>query len=411
MNRSRCTLLAAGALLLAAAPAQESPEPESKPSCVERNGTFVPAAAVELELDLRSYSGLLEFVEVAAHGALVRDGDVLARFDLEAIDEQIEAAERELRSTEIKHRNAREQARLDAEQADQRLEDAHEALQKAEEALAAWERTEIPLKQRGNELSESSMRDNLADQRDELAQLEKMYTADELTDATEEIVLQRARRQLARSEASFELQQARRRFEAEYSDRLQHEAKRDAVDDARRGLDRLARQVEMEELARDDAQSRLDPELAKAREKVDELRRDREKLTVRAPRGGILLHGARDDYRPGRSAPRHEAGGSATATATLFAIMQPGAFEVALDLPESRVLSLAPGMAAQVKPAAIAGSTLLGRLRFERFPNPKSAGGGENTYDGTVELDAAPPAIVAGMRCKVVIEDGGEEGS
>ncbi len=398
MSRAPDLIAALGGLLLALAPAQESP------TTVERAGTFVPADAAEVRLDLESFQGPIEFTDVIAHGTPVREGDVLARFKLDAVDEQVDAAERELRSTEIRHQNAREQARLDLEGGDARLEDASEALAAAEKALAMFEKVELDLKRRGNDLSESATKDNLEDQKDELAQLEKMYTADELTDATEEIVLKRSRRQLARTEANFELQQARRRFDADYAEQEQRRQKSNAARDARRNRDRLVRQLEMEKRGREDSLARLDPEMKSARERVEKLKRDREKLVVRAPRAGIALHGAVDDYRPGRSAPRHEPGASAANRSKLFTIAAPGRFAVALDLPESLVLKLGRGAAAKVAPAPQPDAALLGRLRFDRFPSPKSAGAPENGYDATIELDAAPPAIVAGMRCKVTIE-------
>ena len=81
--------------------------------------------------------------------------------------------------------------------------------------------------------------------------------------------------------------------------------KNDAVKDARRNRERLARQIEMEKRSREDALARLEPEMKGARKRVEELRHDRDRLTVRAPRAGVVLHGARDDYKPGRAAPRH----------------------------------------------------------------------------------------------------------
>jgi len=400
-NRSHLALVTAtlsGSLLLAAAPVQDAP------TLVERSGTFVPVHAAEVKLDLESFQGPLEFVDVLAHGSPVREGDVLARFEVEAIDEQIAAAERDLRSTEIRHQNAREQARLDAEGGEQRMEGANDALASAERALAAFEKTELELKRRGNDLNDAYSKDNIEDQKDELAQLEKMYTADELTDATEEIVLKRSRRQLARSETSVELQAARRRFDADYAEQEQRRQRNDAVRDARRNKERLARQLEMEKRGRDDGLARLDPEATTAHERVDQLKREREQLVLRAPRSGIVMHGGLDDYLPGRAAPRHEPGGAAANRAKLFTIAAPGAFEVALDVPESLLLKLDQGMAVKVIPAAQPDGSLMGRLRFDRFPSPKSAGAPENGYDGRVEIDAAPPALVAGMRAKVVIE-------
>jgi multidrug resistance efflux pump len=401
--------LLGSSLLLAAAPLQETPEAAKPPqeaakSTIERAGSFIPAHATEVKLGLESWSAPLEITEVVAHGAVVREGDVLARFDLKAIDDAITAAERDLRSTEVRHQNAREQARIDDEIAAQRLEAATDALTDAQEALDNFEKIELQLKRRGEALSEAFTKDGIDDQKDELAQLEKMYTADELTDATEEVVLRRSRRQINRSQTSAELQKARRDFDDSYNEKKQHEQKQKAVRDAQRNVDRTQRQIEMEKRTRADSLARLDPEMKDAREKVEKLKRDREKLVVKAPAAGVVVHGSVDDYRPGHTPPRHEIGGSAQPKSTLFAIAPPGQLKVALDVPEAQALVLSQGMAGKVVATADPSLTIVGRLTYDRFPSARSGAAPEGSFDGSVEIGPVAPAIVAGMRCKVVLE-------
>jgi len=404
-----CSLFAVlGAIAFAAAPLQETKPPETK-TPLERTGTFVPGGAkpgVEVRLGLESYAGALEWVEVMAHGSQAREGDVLARFDSKAIDDSVAAAERDLRSTEVRHQNARDQARLDDEAAAQKIEAASDAAKDAQEALSNYEKVDVVLKKRGDDLSESYGKDNIDDQKDELAQLEKMYKSEELTESTEEIVLRRSRRNLARTQISFELQQARKKYEAEYAERKQHEAKQKSSRDAQRNLDRTQRQVEMEKRARADAIARLEPEMKDARERVKKLRRDHKRFTMHATASKLVLHGSSDDYRPGRTPPRHEVGGTANAKAILFTIAQPGGLQVALDLPESQVATVSQGMAAKVVATSDASLEMVGRLRFDRFPSSRSAGAPENAYDATVELDSVAPTLFAGMRCKVLLEVG-----
>lgn len=389
-------------LLLAAAPFQETPD--AAKTTIERTGAFIPANATEVKLGLESWSAPLEISEVVAHGAVVREGDVLARFDTKAIDDAITAAERDLRSTEVRQQNAREQARIDDEVAAQRLEAATDALTDAQEALDNFEKIELQLKRRGEALSEAFTKDGIDDQKDELAQLEKMYTADELTDATEEIVLRRSRRQINRSQTSAELQKARRDFDDSYNEKKQHEQKQKGVRDAQRNLDRTQRQVEMEKRTRADSLAKLDPEMKDAREKVEKLKHDREKLVVKAPAAGVVVHGSADDYRPGRTPPRYEIGATAQPKATLFAIAPPGHLKVALDVPEAQALVLSQGMAGKVVATADPSLAIVGRLTYDRFPSARSGAAPEASFDGSVEIGPVAPAIVAGMRCKVVLE-------
>ena len=61
-----------------------------------------------------------------------------------------------------------------------------------------------------------------------------MYEADELTDATEEIVLKRSRRNLALTEERNSLQEDRRQYRVELSDRIQLESRKEDLE--RRGF-------------------------------------------------------------------------------------------------------------------------------------------------------------------------------
>ena len=68
-----------------------------------------------------------------------------------------------------------------------------EALRRAEDDLAYWNDVLRPAQIEEAEYRLDGQRNRLADQKEELAQLEKMYGEDDLTEETEEIVLSRAR--------------------------------------------------------------------------------------------------------------------------------------------------------------------------------------------------------------------------
>jgi len=125
-----------------------------------------------------------------------------------------------------------------------------------------------------------------------------------------------------------------------------------------------------------------------------------------APRAGVALHGAADDYRPGGGARRYEAGSTAKANDDLFTIIEDG-FAIALDLPEADLSKLRQGIAVQVNPVFAPEHSLLGRMNWERFPSP---GGKTNTFRATVELDGRLPGVVPGMRVTVTPARGGSSG-
>ncbi|MEW6744846.1 MAG: hypothetical protein AB1486_18990 [Planctomycetota bacterium] len=378
---------------------------EPQKFCVEleRSGTFVPAKATVIELWPQAYSGELLVMEAVPHGSPVNEGDVIARLWTRPIDEQLQQAELDLDSTRIAHENTVERAEIDEQAAREALENARASLERAQRAFEGYEQHELAFRARSAEMSEMWARHSIEDQEDELAQLEAMYREDELTDATEEIVLKRSRRDLARSRESFKMQQDRRKYEVAFSEAIQTAAQREAVKNQKAGLERLMRSQELERRARRDGLVRSEDSFRKKREHLERLRQDRELFTIRAPRSGVLLHGSPGDYEPGKVAPRYEKGSTARTRTGLFTIHQPGKLEVAIDIPEPKMATTHPGMAAKIRTVYDPAVEVIGALRTERFPSAASAGAGENSYAARVEFDAPLPGIQPGMRAKVAI--------
>ena len=383
-------------------PAQDAEETADAP--LEQSGTLIPSSAVEVELWLDAYQGELLMLEVLPHGTFVNKGDVIARLDLEPIDRMIHDAQLELESTEISHQNTVARADIEAGRAASTLAATQRALHNAKRSLEGWEKYELAFNERSSALSATYTQHGIDDATDELNQLEAMYRDDELTDATEEIVLQRSRRNLARSKTSQKLSQDRRDYEKEYNVAMQSEQKRQAVVDAEENLDRLQRTQELDRRSTDDGVRRSKDRLAKARQKVDELTADRGRFEIRAPSSGLLLHGGVDSYRPGKVAPRHERGSSARQRTALFTVAEADRLELALSVPESKLDHVHDGMAVTVTPACAEDRQIVGRLSLDRFPSPASASKPENTYDATVEFDQKLTGLVPGMRAKAVFD-------
>ncbi|MEQ8766550.1 MAG: hypothetical protein RL885_21735 [Planctomycetota bacterium] len=370
---------------------------------LERNGTFIPAVASEIEIDPKAYSGALRWREILPHGTLVRAGDRVGRFEMESIEEQIEAAKREVDSARRSLQNTKIEIGLEEASEELGLERTRAERDDAARSLEGWLKHELDFARRSAEMSQQSFEDNIQDQKDELAQLESMYREDELTDATEEIVLQRSRRSLARSLARFELSKEQRA----YSDQeIPHQT-------AGRRRNLAAREqalhaaVKKAEIAREGRQLRIEAAeraLKEKEEKLAELEHDRGLLDVVAPRDGMLLHGGVEDYHPGKVAPRHEVGSAASPRQAILTVADPDRFEVACDVPESKVLDLRSGQVATVTSALLPGQSRMGKLRLERFPSPRSASGAENSYEALVILTEPLPGIVAGQRAKVTLE-------
>jgi hypothetical protein len=369
-------------------------------------GTLVPADATTIAVWPESYAGELVVLDVLTHGSRVKQGDVIAHLDLRAIDDQIRQAELEAHSALVRRSNAEEKDRIDREAATAALEQAKAALDRARRALEGWEKHELEFAHRAADLDDRHRVAGIEDQTDELAQLEKMYKADELIDATEEIVLKRSRRGLELSKTGLALARDRHDYQLKYDEALQGEAKREAVRVQEEALGRLERSQAVDRRAADDALERVRAQERDQTRKLEELRRDRELLTVHAPRAGVLLHGSPDDYRPKQAQPRHDRGTRLATRTRIFSVADPAAIAVAVDVSEAKRIEAKPGSRVEIQPLSEPSMSIAGKLQVDEYPEAKSAALPEASYEGRIQLDHGAPELRFGMRVRVKVVPG-----
>jgi len=408
------SLLAAVPLALAscATPQEKEPSSAAAPARSDEGGTekrtrtgvLMPAEHDAISLWPEAYAGELLVLEVQAHGTAVAAGEVVARLETKSLERQIDDARLELESARIEHEGLLEKHAVADEAAASRLERARAALDRARRGLEGYETAERAFKQRSDDLSRHWEKARVDDQVDELAQLQAMYEADELTDATEEIVLKRSQRDLALTRERNDLEEDRRVHRLQLADELEAEAKREEVARKEEELEHLARTQAVEARGRDDAARRSAAKLEEKERKLAELRRDLELLSVRAPRTGTLLHGSIRDYRPGGSPRRLERGSKIAPRDDVFLIAAPEALAVAVDVPESLRASLPDGGGAvTARPVGRPDLELRGTLTLADFP--RALQGDESVFEGTVALDAAGVAseLVIGTHVEVEV--------
>jgi HlyD family secretion protein len=398
----RIPLFALALTSLAAAQAV-APAPEVIPvrkgnarSTLERKGTLVPADAAELSIWPENWSGELLVLEAVPHGTPVNEGDVLVRFDLRKVDEQLRQSEFDLSQAEQKLKSGEEETRIAEEAGQAELTRAERENDWAQRRLKGFLTKEQEFKKDRERMSEQSENNWIEDQRDELTQLEKMYKEDELVDATEEIVLKRSRRGFAMLQQNVDLTRRTRAYGKELADAIQKESVEFEATQKAAALDRQRRSSELKRGTRglDHAKSRL--ELEKQRTNLERLRRDRDLLVVRAPRRGILLHG-KPDAAPG--AGKLEKGSTVRVRDVFLTVAEPGKFKVQTDVTEADLLKARTGTAAEVSVPAL-DVKWVAPLRVSALPTSRGSDG-ENLYEGTIALEKDDPRLRSGMRCKV----------
>jgi HlyD family secretion protein len=370
------------------------------------NGTMVPSKADEVVLWPKAWTGGYRVLEVMPHGAMVERGQVIAVLDAEALEKQVHDAELAMEGAQLNFALDQERAELEERSAHQTLESMRTSLERAERNLVGWREFETQFNVAQAELSTMYGRHGIEDATDELDQLEAMYTADELTDATEEIVLKRSRRNLERSKISQELQQRRRDYEADFSWTVTGQMREEAVEKAARGLHAQEVRTELDAISRNHRLETAGHNLERQEQKLEKLSQDLESMQIRAPRSGMLLHGGIDDYKPGKVAPRHSRGGQLASRKAVFTVAAPGHFDVHFKAPEDQLAALA---GVDTGTAVIVGlaedrARVSGQIERERFPIPSSASGGSNQYACRLHIGIELEDVVPGQRASVELQ-------
>ncbi len=167
------------------------------------DGAFVADKMHEVALRPDSWSDY-EIVNVADLGAKVHKGEVLFKFDAEEINKAIDDLELEQRISELTIMRSEEELPRIEQTLKMEFDDADRSDREAKEDFKRYNEIDRPMSIKSSEFMLKYYKFNLDYEKDELDQLEKMYKADDLTEATEEIVLKRQRSAVEFAQFSLE---------------------------------------------------------------------------------------------------------------------------------------------------------------------------------------------------------------
>ena len=167
---------------------------------VERTGRVEPARRTVLRFEPEAFSGQVTVKDIVRRSGPVKSGDMVAVLEGKDFDKGLEDLRTQV--TEAKQRLAmqKEERAMQARQSAASVERAELAASLADQAMQLWQDYEQAKALEMNDLSLKSTLDGLKDGKDELAQLEKMYSGTSLQTETKDIVLERARRSVERGE-------------------------------------------------------------------------------------------------------------------------------------------------------------------------------------------------------------------
>lgn len=390
------------------APATAASTPESKPKThtvapvdlvldFDRDGRIDSAKHIKVRLLPEAFSGGFEVVEVLKVGGRVKKGDVLLRLDSEDIDKAIEDATVETDHAIRRLKIAQAEQVMMKEDNATRLEQVAKARIKAEKELEIWEKYEGPDMIRGAELAMQSREFSMADQKQELGQLEEMYSGTHLAQETKDIVLDRARRGVTMGEEYMKLAKNDDIIARQYRQPQRDEQVRDALKWAKEDETHAQIGVTTAEDRRAMDIESAERSVADARERQAKLKADRSLLEVSAPADGIITN---IDLNPKDNVGARQ---------TICEVLDPNDLVVKFSAQPEDLRILAPAQGEAVR-------TVL--LRLPDFPEIKltgvitemgemistgGGGGGEpNTIPVTVKVEcASSPLVRLGLKCKV----------
>ena len=361
---------------------------------------FEAVGAVDVKYHGEAYGGELEVLESVPAGP-VEAGQVLVRLSPEKIDEQIQAVARDVEIARRVQQIQQEDAKRAQEASDLAVDRAKAEKDRSDRALKTFLETDRELRVKETEQRVQGTKDAITDQTEELAQLTKMYKADDVVEETEDLVMKRAQRQLERTKIGLGFQLIRQRYLLE-----------NELPEEERGLKLNARKEtgELDRLLASVATSleRSKLELAKAEagftkqvEGLEKLKKDREALVVKAPRAGIAIPGGcvRGRWAGVDETTRSlEKGGKVRADTPLYTIVEPGAVTVKTAVAEAVVLSLATGIPAEVTPGSDLSEVLPAKVT--RIARVATEGG----FEVTLELGRQDARLMPGFTCKVKLK-------
>lgn len=286
-------------LLLAAASHAGEITVEQRPFTIEKSfpAAILPEAGASLlQIEPKAWQDF-QILEIANHGSKIAKGDVLVRFDPEAIDKKLVDARRSLESSTLTLAQAELDLKNLIETTPHKLDAYRRAAEIAKEENAYFTKTRRKTTEEAAAQELERKKQFLSNQQEELNQLSKMYDADDLTEETEEIILTRQKDDVASAEFVLKMEQL------DYKRTLEVTLPRETISLANNERDTAINLLKAEaELPRAIAQKKIEVDslktaLDREKQSLAEIEQDRTLFEHKAPSDGVFYHGPIENGR------------------------------------------------------------------------------------------------------------------
>ena len=367
---------------------------------IELDGVFEGEAAQEIAIRPDEWT-TMAIRKAVPHGAHIRKGDVLLEIQTEKLDRAIAELQTETNLGALALQQTDDELKVSEKTTPLDLEASRRSARLAEEDQRYFFDVGRPFDVKATEFYLKSARLTLEYEQEELRQLEKMYKADDITEETEAIVLQRARDTVERAKFTLESAQLKRDYAMKYD-----LPRKDVT--MKESTQRTLLQSEKSQIVLPLALRRQRLELDKLRwqqsqneAKLKRLQADRERATVLSPIDGIVYYGKLTRGKPADSAAMEgtlRPGGAIQPNQTLMTVVAPRPMFVRATVPESDLRDLRPGLKGIATPEGYPDLHLPAALDTTS-DIPVSPGVFDARFG--VDLKGETKLLVPGMSCKV----------
>jgi len=367
---------------------------------VDLDGVFAAQTAHEIAVRPEEWTSLC--VERAAdHGAAVRKGDVVLALETEKIDRAIDDLRKELNLSRLAIQQAEDQLQALEKSVPMDLETSRRAARTAEEDRKYFIETERPFAEKIAEFNVKLSELALEYEQEELRQLEKMYKADDITEETEQIVLQRARDSVEKAKFMVEYMKLYRDQTLQFSLPRMETAVKEAAERKALELEKAERTAALGTKKQQLELETLRVQRQRNEERLKKLENDRKLLVVRSPIDGVVYYGKCVRGRFGDStnlADNLRPRGSILPHQTVMTVGDPRPMRIRAAAKEEQLHWLRPGLQGVAAPTGYPDLNLSAAI--DDVADVPTAPG---SFDARlhVALDPRSKRLMPGMACKV----------
>ncbi len=367
---------------------------------VPLDGVFEAAAMFPVSI-VPEVWGNLEVQRAVPAGTVVSKGDPILWLDTEDIDRQIAETQAGQKLAELQMTQAETELAFLERSTGRNLEWARRAARITQEDHDRWVVITEGYREEYQPLDERAIHLRHEAAVKELEQLREMYEADELIEATEEMILKRNEYYAERAEVDYKVQKKSFVYSLELNVPRERQQRARSLEDSEIALEKAEIMLPLQLAMKQEQLAKARRDRERALEKFAELQADRELMVVNAPADGVVYYGecVRGQWTSGGGMEaKLKEGGHIGSREVFMTIVQPEEMIVRAGIGEDNLYEIAAGRTVSIKPTGYPEDKITGRVS-DVLVAPSLAA----KYMITVSLNATDSPVLPGMTCKLKV--------